>query len=456
MAWLGAQRDQRLDPGKVLAGARSVVAVALSHAVPEGEGPAPGFGEVARYARGRDYHTVVKRRLAAVVARLLERDPAARALPSCDVAPVMEKAWAQRAGLGWVGKNGCLITPRHGSWVVLGTILLDRELEPDAPFAERCGACSLCLPACPTGAIPTPGLVDARRCISFWTIERRGEIPPEPAGRLGRWVFGCDDCQTVCPWNRPPAGTADLELVPRPGLRALELDQQQGLGVAEPGAGVGVAHQVEEGAIEQLHRGGLVHQQRRDHPHEVVEAPEPDPEAGAVGRHRIEPPLDGGDDAEGPFGPDHQIHHVPRGQVFVQRVARGVLAGAREAPADGLRGGANRRRGVGGEARQGRHGGRRLPPPECGPVAVRRDQLHGADPAPHAAVAHRPGPGRVGRDHPAQGGPAAARGRRRGSRSSGSGRRGRSPPPRDPDRARDRGRSSRRRRGPTDPPCRCG
>jgi len=223
MAWLGAQRDQRLDPGKVLAGARSVVAVALSHAVPEGEGPAPGFGEVARYARGRDYHTVVKRRLAAVVARLLERDPAARALPSCDVAPVMEKAWAQRAGLGWVGKNGCLITPRHGSWVVLGTILLDRELEPDAPFAERCGACSLCLPACPTGAIPTPGLVDARRCISFWTIERRGEIPPEPAGRLGRWVFGCDDCQTVCPWNRPPAGTADLELVPRPGLRALEL-----------------------------------------------------------------------------------------------------------------------------------------------------------------------------------------------------------------------------------------
>jgi epoxyqueuosine reductase len=223
MEWLRTQRDLRLDPAKLLPGARSVVAVALSHAVPEGAPPAAGYGEVARYARGRDYHTVLKRRLADLVGRLRERAPAAAFLATCDVAPVMEKAWAQRAGIGWVGKNGCLLTPRHGSWVLLGTLLTDLELAPDAPFSERCGACSLCLPACPTGAIPEPGMVDARRCLSFWTIERRGGIPAEVAERLGGWAFGCDACQTVCPWNRAPTFAPDLDLVPRPGQRALAI-----------------------------------------------------------------------------------------------------------------------------------------------------------------------------------------------------------------------------------------
>lgn len=223
MDWLASQRDARLDPALVLPGARAVIVLALSHAVPEGTGPAPGAGEVARYARGRDYHLVMKRRLAAMVDRLRARDPSAALFPSCDVAPVMEKAWAQRAGLGWVGKNGCFISPRHGSWVLLATILADRELEPDAPCPERCGPCALCLPACPTGAIPEPGLVDARRCISFWTIERRGPIPPEAAGRLHGWVFGCDACQLACPWNRDPPPTSDPDLVPRPGQRALDV-----------------------------------------------------------------------------------------------------------------------------------------------------------------------------------------------------------------------------------------
>lgn len=223
MEWLRSQRAERLDPARVLPGARSVIAVALSHAVPEGTGPAPGFGEVARYARGRDYHTVVKRRLALLVERIRGRDPSAACFPSCDVAPVMEKAWGQRAGIGWVGKNGCFITPTHGSWVVLGTILLDRDLEPDAPFAERCGPCALCLPACPTGAIPSPGFVDSRRCISFWTIERRGPIPPEMAGRLHGWIFGCDLCQVACPWNRPQLASSEVDLVPRPGQRALAI-----------------------------------------------------------------------------------------------------------------------------------------------------------------------------------------------------------------------------------------
>jgi epoxyqueuosine reductase len=185
---------------------------------------------VARYARGRDYHAVMKKKLRALAAGIAEVDPDARVLATADVAPVMEKAWAQRAGIGWVGKNGCLITPEHGSWVVLATALVDRELEPDAPHPERCGSCDACLPACPTGAIPEPGLVDARRCISFWTIERRGPIPGDVAGELGRWMFGCDDCQTVCPWNRAGVEAGDPGLAPRAEQSALGIDDLLTLG----------------------------------------------------------------------------------------------------------------------------------------------------------------------------------------------------------------------------------
>jgi epoxyqueuosine reductase len=223
MAWLRTQRAERLDPGRVLPGARSVVALALSYHAGEGAPPRPGEGEVARYARGRDYHGVVKRKLRVLLAALAGADAGARFWAGADIGPVMEKAWAERAGLGWVGKNGCLITPEHGSWVVLAVVLTDRELTPDAPHPERCGSCTACLAACPTGAIPAPGLVDARRCLSFWTIERRGDVPAPLAGQLGRWAFGCDDCQTCCPWNQGLAPSADPELVPLPGQAALDL-----------------------------------------------------------------------------------------------------------------------------------------------------------------------------------------------------------------------------------------
>ncbi|MEI7706141.1 MAG: 4Fe-4S double cluster binding domain-containing protein, partial [Deltaproteobacteria bacterium] len=125
---------------------------------------------------------------------------------------------------GWVGKNGCLITPSWGSWVLLAAVLLDRELERDAPHPDRCGDCSACMPACPTGAIPEPGLVDARRCISFQTIERRGSVPPDVADRIGSWGFGCDDCQTACPWNRGKGAESDPELRP---VRHASLDLQE-------------------------------------------------------------------------------------------------------------------------------------------------------------------------------------------------------------------------------------
>jgi epoxyqueuosine reductase len=224
MVWLRTQRAERLDPARLLPGVRSVVAVALAYHAGEAPAAPEGAGEIARYARGRDYHAVVKKRLRALAAELAAVDPEAKVLPTCDVLPVMEKVWAERAGIGWIGKNGCLITAEHGSWVVLGTLLVDRALEPDAPHPDRCGSCEACLPACPTGAIPRPGVVDARRCISYWTIERRGDVPPEIASRLGRWVFGCDDCQTVCPWNAAAKPAADPELLPRPGREALAID----------------------------------------------------------------------------------------------------------------------------------------------------------------------------------------------------------------------------------------
>jgi epoxyqueuosine reductase len=232
MAWLRTRRDERLDPARLLPGVRSVVVLALAYHA--GASPAAeGAGEIARYARGRDYHAVMKRRLRGLADEIACADPGARTLSSSDVAPVMEKAWAQRAGVGWVGKNGCLITTAHGSWVLLGTILVDRDLEPDAPHPDRCGSCEACLPACPTGAIGDGGLVDARRCVSFWTIERRGPIPDEVAGRLGRWVFGCDDCQTICPWNLAARPGSDPELLPRPGREALALDDLLRLGEEE-------------------------------------------------------------------------------------------------------------------------------------------------------------------------------------------------------------------------------
>lgn len=225
MEWMRTQREERLDPDRLLPGVRSVVALAVAHAAGPDEGNAPGRASVARYARGRDYHTVLKRKLKDLRARIAARDPDARVFAAADVAPIMEKAWAERAGIGWIGKNGCLVTTDLGSWVVLATLLVDRELAPDAPHPERCGDCAACMPACPTGAIPEPGLVDARRCLSFQTIERRGAVPAEVAERMGRWGFGCDDCQTACPWNRgvDPASDPELRPVRHPYLALDEL-----------------------------------------------------------------------------------------------------------------------------------------------------------------------------------------------------------------------------------------
>lgn len=213
-------RDERVDPERLLPGVRSVVVVAVSYRHPDPPQPAEPHGVVARYARARDYHNVMRRPLRRVRDALQRTFEGSRTYASCDTRPVMEKAWAQRAGLGWIGKNGCLIAPPFGSWVLLGCVMTTVELAPDPPHPERCGTCTSCLRSCPTDAFPAPGFVDAGRCIAYHTIEHRETIPGNVAKGLEGRLFGCDACQEVCPWNRaepPEAGRLSEGFLPRPG-----------------------------------------------------------------------------------------------------------------------------------------------------------------------------------------------------------------------------------------------
>lgn len=216
MGWLAnhAEARRRLDTSAILEGAKSVICLAERYAGQESErqGVAP---HIAKYARGLDYHRHMRKRLRALAAYVASLGEGVQARAMVDTAPVLERAWAARAGLGFVGKNGMLIAPGLGSYVLLGEVVTTLELIPDTPIGERCGSCTACLDACPTDAFDAPYVLDARRCISYLTIELRGEMPEELRDGVGEHLFGCDICQAVCPFNR---GASQRRAIPSPYL----------------------------------------------------------------------------------------------------------------------------------------------------------------------------------------------------------------------------------------------
>ena len=220
MRWLERDPDERTDPRTLLAGARAVVVVALNYYTPHTHRDDAATGKISRYSWGDDYHDVVGDKLRQLLAWVKEKWPPAEGKVCVDIQPVMDKAWAARAGLGWIGKHTNLITREYGSWVFLGELLLNLELEYDAgPAEDHCGSCTLCLDACPTQAITEPYVVDSNKCISYATIELRGErLPEEVAQNLDGWLYGCDVCQDVCPWNRFEQPTAEPRFEPREGM----------------------------------------------------------------------------------------------------------------------------------------------------------------------------------------------------------------------------------------------
>lgn len=220
MSYLRRRKQERLDPRRVLPGARSVVAVALNYWQGDVE-EATSWRPVARYAWGLDYHDVMLPRLEAL-ARFLADAAEARSRVYVDTGPVLERDLAARAGLGWIGKNTMLLSPALGSWFFIGVVLTTAELAPDGPLPDRCGSCRACLDACPTGAFVAPYVLDARRCLSYLTIEHRGDIAHDLASLMGQWQFGCDECQTACPWNRRAPVTREPAFLPRAGYPGAE------------------------------------------------------------------------------------------------------------------------------------------------------------------------------------------------------------------------------------------
>ena len=227
MAWMERGVGRRTDPRELLRGARTVVAVALNYYTPHEHPDDPAAGKISRYAWGDDYHDVLGEKLKALLAHVRRLAPEVQGKVCVDAQPAMDKAWAARAGLGWIGKHTNLITRDYGSWVFLGELLLDAELVYDISREDdHCGTCTLCLDACPTGAIVEPYVVDSRLCISHATIELRdAELPSDVAENLDGWLYGCDVCQDVCPWNRFEQPSDEPRFEPRPGAVSPALEE---------------------------------------------------------------------------------------------------------------------------------------------------------------------------------------------------------------------------------------
>ena len=240
MAYMANHFDLRLDPRKLVPGAKSVISLAYNYFTPplQADADAP---KLSTYAYGRDYHKVVKQRLKPLMEFITEQFGDVDMRAFVDSAPVMEKAWAQRAGVGWAGKNANVIRLANnqqpstnnqrtgGSFFFLCELITDLELAPDAPATDHCGTCRRCIDACPTGAIIQPYVVDGSKCISYFTIELKDAIPQEMKGRFDNWAFGCDVCQQVCPWNRFSTPHTEPDFLPKDKLMNLSRDEWHGM-----------------------------------------------------------------------------------------------------------------------------------------------------------------------------------------------------------------------------------
>lgn len=227
MQWMEKEPEKRADPRLLFPGAKSIVVVALNYFTPHEHEESEASGKISRYAWGDDYHDVLKEKLRELLDWIKAEIPEADGKICVDTAPIMDKAWAVRAGLGWLGKHSNLITKEYGSWVFLGEILLNLELEYDTETIEdHCGTCTKCLDACPTNAIVAPYLIDSKACLSYQTIESRdAELPSEITENLNGWLYGCDICQEVCPWNRFQKPTEETRFEPRHENVSADLDK---------------------------------------------------------------------------------------------------------------------------------------------------------------------------------------------------------------------------------------
>ena len=234
MDWMKRYQHLRQNVEELFPGARSVVCVAQNYFMVGKHASDPAIGKISRYAWGRDYHKVIPKKLKNILRRLKEFDPGIKGRVCVDTAPFMDKLWAEKAGIGWQGKHTNLITRDYGSWVFLGAMILNRDLIYDTPAVDHCGSCSACLQACPTNALIEPGILDATRCIAYLTIEMRERVIPEHIGpSLHNYIFGCDICQEVCPWNKFQRPTSSRDYLPRsenlnPSLEDLsQIDEEE-------------------------------------------------------------------------------------------------------------------------------------------------------------------------------------------------------------------------------------
>ena len=214
MNYMEGHFDERTNPAKLVPGAKSVISVILNYYLPEGKNDKKN-PKISKYAYGHDYHKVVKGKLKKLLDIIREFEKTVTGRFFVDSAPVLERAWAARSGLGWIGKNSNLINRKYGSFIFIGELIIDIDLEYDNPAKDYCGNCTKCIDACPTNAIVADRVIDANRCISYQTIENKGKIDNSLKGKMGKWVFGCDICQDICPWNEEVETTIEPDFKPQ-------------------------------------------------------------------------------------------------------------------------------------------------------------------------------------------------------------------------------------------------